>query len=527
MNKLKFGSSSSASRTSGAGGGEDPDKPKKSGNKIQQLVGSLTGKKNKGGQPPRQSLAQITALLSSSTSAADAVAADLAALGIEASEGAESADKGKRPMLQRLRGKQPEKSPEEKYEERFKELQEENYKLVRSLAEPGAPRGDFIEAARQLDVLCTMKPSQAALHGDKFEALKWGGLFSHATRAGQYDLLTQWMRKFDNVETQCELLADIGSGLSERPSEPPPAHSSASCATYYLNKLPALVMQHNGKPPSPFTHDQLHQVMAAFSEKLAEGSGNAHAQQFFDNMPMNLFHVLDEMTPKWAEATFDGLNLIRHSVRVMTDYEISCGSKPRSTPLTSAEKRRAEMIDTCHHFANLKAGDNGVDPKAKIGQWAMQGRKYEKAAHEISKYTPRSASEMAACRDAQSMKRWGMDISGMELDNLPEKFHTLNYFSHMNLSNNNIQRIPMEMANMEFFSGYTRKSPEDGRIQIDLTGNPLSKMTLEELKVLDDTASRPYGPVFTLPKIIQLADGNTFESSQALVHVGSSSRTTS
>ncbi len=80
---------------------------------------------------------------------------------------------------------------------------------------------------------------------------------------------------------------------------------------------------------------------------------------------------------------------------------------------------------------------------------------------------------------------------------------------------------------MEHFSGYARKSPEDGRIQIDLTGNPLNKMTLEELKVLDDTASRPYGPVFTLPKFIQLADGSTFQSSQALVRLASSSATQS
>jgi len=64
---------------------------------------------------------------------------------------------------------------------------------------------------------------------------------------------------------------------------------------------------------------------------------------------------------------------------------------------------------------------------------------------------------------------------------------------------------------------FVKRDPDKGRIQIDLSGNPLSKMTLEELRVLDNADARPLGPIFKLPELIELDDGTRFQPSQPLV----------
>jgi hypothetical protein len=184
-----------------------------------------------------------------------------------------------------------------------------------------------------------------------------------------------------------------------------------------------------------------------------------------------------------------------------------------AVPLTPAQQRRVEMIDACNAFADLTKyhEQSGVRITAKMGAWAMQGEQYEKAAYLLGKATPRTSS-LKDCHKRKVMKKWKLKLNGLGLENLPNGFESFNYFHLMDLSDNKLARIPMALADMEYFSGFTRISPAIGRIQINLAGNPLHEMTLQELATLDDTKSRPYGPEFTLPDFVRLKDGKVFES---------------
>jgi hypothetical protein len=91
-------------------------------------------------------------------------------------------------------------------------------------------------------------------------------------------------------------------------------------------------------------------------------------------------------------------------------------------------------------------------------------------------------------------RNYTLDWSNQNLDGLPEGFETIDFATEINLSGNRLTRIPMAML------GMTNVLHARKRTKIDLTGNPLTGMTLEELQQLGDK-ERTTGPIFTVPQL--------------------------
>jgi len=509
-----------ASGATGAAGASGGDEPRKTPGKVEAFFQTLKPRKKKdkqkegaegtrtGSAAPRQplSLGQATPASSSSSSAPASTPSVVEAISSTPGPITVETTATKRSFLKRLVGDKAPPSAEKQY----KALKDKHSKACRALAPPNTPtHADFVSVMSMAEELSALKPEDDHFHK--------AAPFQRAGQAGEYSLMLEWMRRVDNFETHMEFLTGASFGVRERNETSPAAQDFiAKVTAFYLQELPSSVLGPD-RAEKIMSHAELFKVMAEFGReagKMARCNAQ-HAQQLFDSLPRNLGEALDVMPAKMARTLFSGIDDIRSSLKLLTDREST--NNPRSTPLTASETRAAERIYAFRRLSLLKASDVGVRMDAKLGVWSMQGANYEQATYRIANCGPRSF-QIEECVSQASRLDNPVDLRGLKLASLPEGMHTLNYITSFDLANNQLQRIPMEMAHMTYFSkGYVERNPESARIEIDLRGNPLSKMKPHELELLDNPQARPGGPIFKLPPVIYLDSGEQFHSSQALV----------
>ena len=407
---------------------------------------------------------------------------------------------------------------------RYERIDAQHTEAVLALDREGTTTADFERAYKLADKLQPLKPEYDGMHR--------GSIFEKAMRSRQFDLMLGWMRRIDSKDTHMRFLSNVSFGLKHLDHDPAVRKFIDEVTRFYLEDLPAEVLklpqmvdmkaqadQQPLKtykdfgfllPKSALTPNELYELMAGFAD-MAQDAGKAHAQYFFDKLPLNLYEAMDVMPRETASRLFDHLDTIRTRLKLNTESELPGVSHPRADPLTPQERRVVCMIRTGAELLKLRETSHGVRMGAQIGYWAMQGRAYEEAAFRIADGDVPRDNDIQRSIDNKTKRPRPVDLSGLGIDSLPPGIETLTWITELDLSKNNFERVPMELCSMRYFS-----SPRY-RIEIDLSDNPLSKMTLEELRRIEGLATSRSAPLIKLPPVIELNDGTAFHSSQALV----------
>jgi hypothetical protein len=204
---------------------------------------------------------------------------------------------------------------------------------------------------------------------------------------------------------------------------------------------------------------------------------NTYRQQFIDHLPDDLL----AFARRWAPKDEPG----KDTIEALRAYAVNVfGTISNSLFYSKILPEKRRQADICQYWFQKKTL-HGV----RLLDWAPG---HEEAALHLVNHTF-SDDRLDEYADGKN-RNYTLDWSNQNLDSLPEGFETITFATVINLSGNRLTRIPMAMLGMTNVL-HTRK-----RTTVDLTGNPLTGMTLEELRQLGDK-KRATGPRFTVPQL--------------------------
>lgn len=372
-----------------------------------------------------------------------------------------------------------------------------------------------------------------------------GAVFEQVMRDDKFDFALTWMKRIDLPHMHEEFLRRVGARL-ERTDEDLQSFVDAVCH-YYLVELPALPLQHPSGtdarrradwyplevyvnlsgllPPSAPPPPQFFNILATFGEAVSSVIV-PHARQIFDNLPLNLlWDILDTMPQRMlaldtsidaiqefqpVQSLFSGLNKLRLNLGMRLDDELAEGEPtPELSPEAEERARLIKAGSQMNWHVDLTRPGHRIHMGAKLGHWAVEGgATYKQAVWRIAEQTGKvDDSYISKAISNRWLYMTFLDLRGLRLQSLPPGIETLRYMRSFDLRDNALQRIPMELTGMMHIV-----ESSNAQIEIDLRGNPLSKMTHEELDQLEQPSGnhRNRFPWFILPEVVYLEDGTAY-----------------
>jgi hypothetical protein len=225
-----------------------------------------------------------------------------------------------------------------------------------------------------------------------------------------------------------------------------------------------------------FTEVDKAKMLSEFCGMVDGTAENSYRRQFIDHLPDDLL----AFARRWAPKDEPG----KDTIEALRAYAVNVfGTISNSLFYSKILPEKRQQADICQYWFQKKTL-HGV----RLLDWAPG---HEEAALHL---VIRAASDDVMQYNPDNIRGRMVDWNNKNLDSLPEGIETMRFASHIDLSGNRLVRIPMAMLDM------TNEMNLRKRIKIDLTGNPLTGMTLEELRQLGDK-KRATGPRFTVPQL--------------------------